>query len=81
VGLLRDQIAEPMVEIHDGPHPHDDTTEIITGDERQDKTDRVKTRCQLLEAVASSKPVVAQKSSTDNSGAGDRATQRPPLHQ
>jgi hypothetical protein len=51
-------------------------------------TNREKTRGRLLEAVASSKPVVAQtlsvmldqKSSIDNGGAGNRATQRRPLH-
>lgn len=33
-------VAEPMVEIQDGPHPHDYTTEIITSDERQTWWDR-----------------------------------------
>jgi hypothetical protein len=41
VGLLGHLIAKLMVEIQDSPQPHDDTTEIITGDERQDKTDRL----------------------------------------
>ncbi len=33
-------VAEPMIEIQDGPEPHDYTTEIITGDERQAWWDR-----------------------------------------
>lgn len=28
-------VAEPLVEIQDGPEPHDYTTEVVTGDERQ----------------------------------------------
>lgn len=33
-------VAEPMVEIQDGPEPHDYTTEIVTGDERTQWWDR-----------------------------------------
>ncbi len=33
-------VAEPMIEIQDGPEPHDFTTEIVTGDERQAWWDR-----------------------------------------
>ncbi|MFK7918863.1 MAG: nitroreductase family deazaflavin-dependent oxidoreductase [Ilumatobacter sp.] len=33
-------VAEPLVEIQDGPEPHDYTTEIVTGDERQAWWDR-----------------------------------------
>lgn len=33
-------VAEPMVEIRDGPEPHDYTTEIVTGDDRQAWWDR-----------------------------------------
>lgn len=33
-------VAEPLCEIQDGPEPHDYTTEIVTGDERQAWWDR-----------------------------------------
>ncbi len=33
-------VAEPMIEIQDGPEPHDFSTEIVTGDERQAWWDR-----------------------------------------
>lgn len=33
-------VAEPLVEIQDGPEPHDYRTEIVTGDERQAWWDR-----------------------------------------
>ena len=33
-------VAEPLVEIQDGPEPHDYLTEIVTGDERQAWWDR-----------------------------------------
>lgn len=39
-GWYNNLVAEPMVEIQDGPEPHDYTTEIVTGDERQTWWDR-----------------------------------------
>ena len=33
-------VAEPVVEIQDGPEPHDYSTEIVTGEERQAWWDR-----------------------------------------
>lgn len=34
-GWYHNLVAEPLVEIQDGPEPHDYTTEVVTGDERQ----------------------------------------------
>ncbi|MEP1123865.1 MAG: nitroreductase family deazaflavin-dependent oxidoreductase [Ilumatobacter sp.] len=39
-GWYHNLVAEPLVEIQDGPEPHDYTTEIVTGDERQVWWDR-----------------------------------------
>lgn len=39
-GWYHNLVAEPLVEIQDGPEPHDYTTEIVTGDERQTWWDR-----------------------------------------
>lgn len=39
-GWYHNLVAEPLVEIQDGPEPHDYTTEIVTGDERQAWWDR-----------------------------------------
>lgn len=33
-------VAEPLVEIHDGPEPQDHRTEIVTGDERREWWER-----------------------------------------
>jgi deazaflavin-dependent oxidoreductase (nitroreductase family) len=34
-GWYHNLVAEPLVEIQDGPEPHDYTTDIVTGDERR----------------------------------------------
>lgn len=39
-GWFHNLVAEPLVEIQDGPEPHDFMTEIVTGDERQEWWDR-----------------------------------------
>lgn len=39
-GWYHNLVAEPLVEIQDGPEPHDYTTEIVTGDERRAWWDR-----------------------------------------
>ncbi len=39
-GWFHNLVAEPLVEIQDGPEPHDFMTEIVTGDERQQWWDR-----------------------------------------
>ncbi|MGA9277852.1 nitroreductase family deazaflavin-dependent oxidoreductase [Ilumatobacter sp.] len=39
-GWYHNLVAEPLVEIQDGPEPHDYRTEIVTGDERQAWWDR-----------------------------------------
>lgn len=39
-GWYHNLVAEPLVEIQDGPEPHDYRTEIVTGDERQTWWDR-----------------------------------------
>ena len=39
-GWYHNLVAQPLVEIQDGPEPHDYLTEIVTGDERQVWWDR-----------------------------------------